>query len=396
MINLFRTKVDNKTHFIVKYYLESLTNIRDAAWNLAIGQSVGNPNIRNKWENDELFENHSCKIIEKESELKTKSKGIVKLAFPISNIDIITDGISQLLCQLMGGQMDIENIQACHLIDVEFPESISFRFKGPKFGMAGAYDFLGIKNKPILGGIIKPKIGITPDVLLDLVKEMVEGGINFIKEDEIMANPSICPLDTRVQLIMNYLKNKKVIYAFCINSDPHHLLDRIERVYKMGANAVHINFWCGLGIYKAVRDLNLPIFVHFQKSGDKILSHHTHNYHIKWKFICKLAVLMGVDFIHAGMIGGYYNNGDDDTVEIVKMLQKGNVVPALSCGMHPGLVEGICNQIGNNWMANCGGAIHGHPGGTNAGVKAMRQAINKQYEGLEYKQAIQKWGKHIL
>ncbi len=42
-------------------------------------------------------------------------------------------------------------------------------------------------------------------------------------------------------------------------------------------------------------------------------------------------------------------------------------------------------------MANCGGSIHGHPGGTMKGTMAMRQAIDKTF-GVEYDQAIQKWG----
>jgi len=67
------------------------------------------------------------------------------------------------------------------------------------------------------------------------------------------------------------------------------------------------------------------------------------------------------------------------------------VIPALSCGMHPGLVDAIRTKIGNDWMANCGGAIHGHPGGTEAGVKAMRQSIDGTH-GEEYAAAIAKWG----
>ena len=42
-------------------------------------------------------------------------------------------------------------------------------------------------------------------------------------------------------------------------------------------------------------------------------------------------------------------------------------------------------------MANVGGALHGHPDGTLAGAKAMRQSIDKEY-GREYNKAIQKWG----
>jgi len=66
-------------------------------------------------------------------------------------------------------------------------------------------------------------------------------------------------------------------------------------------------------------------------------------------------------------------------------------VPALSCGMHPGLIEKIRGGFGDDWMANVGGAIHGHPEGTRAGAAAMRQAIDKTY-GQEYGEAINKWG----
>lgn len=391
-MNIFRESVDKEKYFVAEYYLEGKTDLRDAAWNLAIGQSVGNPKVRNKWETDELFENHSCMVVGNEEVLKTMNHGNVKIAFPVANIDIDTDGISQMFCQLMGGQMDIENIISCHLIDVEFPQCMLKSFKGPKFGMSGVREYLGIYDKPILGGIVKPKVGITPETLLELVKEMVEGGVNFIKEDEIMSNPSLCPIEVRVPMIMEYLKDKKVIYSVCINADAPYVLDRVKRVYELGGNSVHVNFWSGFGTYKAIRDLNLPIFLHFQKSGDKILTNQNHNFHVRWSFMCKLATLMGVDFIHAGMIGGYYNTGQDDMHEIVKILQDGNVVAALSCGMHPGLIDYINTQVGTDYMANCGGAIHGHPGGTINGVRAMRQAIDGNY-GKEYEQAIEKWGK---
>jgi len=155
---------------------------------------------------------------------------------------------------------------------------------------------------------------------------------------------------------------------------------------------VHVNFWCGLGVYKAIRELDLPIFVHFQKSGDKILTNKNHDFHIDWRVICKLAGMMGVDFIHAGMIGGYYKWEEQETIDAVKILNEHNVMPALSCGFHPGLVNWVTNKVGIDYMANVGGGIHGHPQGTISGAKAMRQAIDEKFEE-EYLQAIKKWGK---
>jgi len=389
---IYRTSVDSAKYFLVTYDLESSVSLADACWNIAVGQSVGNPNVRNHWETDELFENSACKILGDEEQLKAVKSGRVVIAYPLCNLDFKTDGISQLLCHIMGGQLDINTILKCQVVDVDIPSEVIARdFKTPKFGIEGIRKFTGVYDKPLLGGIIKPKVGITKEVLLEITKQLVENGVNFIKEDEIMANPNMCPLEERVPFMMEYLKDKPVVYCFCINGDVDHVLERVKFVNKHGGNGVHVNFWSGMGIYRRIRDLDLPIFVHFQKSGDKILTDSSHRYHISWNVICKIATWSGVDFIHAGMIGGY--SSDDETLLLtaVDTLRKGQVMPALSCGMHPGLVNAICDKIGNNWMANCGGAIHGHPDGTDSGVRAMRQAIDKT-PGEEYNKAIKKWG----
>jgi len=101
---------------------------------------------------------------------------------------------------------------------------------------------------------------------------------------------------------------------------------------------------------------------------------------------------MGVDTIQTGMIGGYSNDDPNEILACLRILREGNTVPALSCGFHPGLVDWVTSEVGVDYLANSGGAIHGHPSGTLAGARAMRQAIDKMY-GEEYDQSIQKWGK---
>ena len=388
---IFKNKEDinQRDYFFVTYFLQSKTTLKDAAWNLAIGQSVGNPNVRNEWETDELFDNHSCIVVNNDN-LEEKS-GTVVIAFPVINIDFDTDGVSHLLVNIMGGQLDIDIIEKCHVKDILFPEQVLSKFKGPKFGIQGIREFTGVQDKPVLGSIIKPKTGITPQVLLEMVKELVEGGVNFIKEDEILSNPSFCKIEDRVPLIMDYLKDKQVIYSVSIHADYPYILDRVKQVHELGGNSVHVNFWCGLGVYKAIRDLDLPIFLHFQKSGDKIFTNRNHDFYIDWIVVCKLAALMGVDFIHACMIGGYYKWEEEETVDAVKVLNSLGTMPALSCGFHPGLTDWVTSKVGNDYMANVGGAIHGHPNGTVAGATAMRQSIDGNY-GNEYDAAVNKWG----
>jgi ribulose-bisphosphate carboxylase large chain len=395
-MNLFlnENEINSEKYFVATYRLESNKNLRDAAWNIAIGQSVGNPNVRNRWETEELFKNHSCLILADEKELQNKTSGEVKIAFPIINTDWDTDGISHLLCQVMGGHVDIDLVQRCRLIKLDLPKSVTKHFKGPKFGISGMRKLTGQYNKPLFGAIVKPKIGISPDTLLDMVKELIDGGVDFIKEDEIMSNPAFCPLDKRVELIANYMakQSKKIVFCHTINCDPHIVIDRVKRVNELGGNGVHINVWSGYGVYNSIRKLDLPVYLHFQSSGAKVITDVNHRFSISWPVICQLATLMGVDTIQTGMVGGYSNDDPNEILECINILRAGNTVPALSCGLHPGLVDKITHLVGNDYLGNAGGAVHGHPEGTLAGAMAMRQAVDKTYN-REYEIAIQKWGK---
>jgi len=400
MFNIFRDadSIDREKYVIVSYDLESTHSVKKAAFDLAIGQSMGNPNIRNHWETDELFENHACLVLRTEwndtdDYPQRGLRGRVQIAFPVVNTDWDGDGIAHLMCQVLGGQADIAHIVRCRMVDIQIPFSVTSHFPMPKFGMSGLRELTGQHNKPFFGGIIKPKTGLRPNQLLDMVKELVDGGVDFIKEDEILSNPSFCTLKDRVPLIANYIQNcgRKVIYCFSINGDPHVIEQRAKLLAEEGANGVHINFWSGLGAYRSIRRLDLPLFLHYQKSGDKVITHKDNAFGMSWAVMCKLAALSGVDSIHAGMFGGYMGADTKELETVMNLLSVCNVIPALSCGMHPGLVTHVTKHVGTEYLANVGGALHGHPGGTLAGCKAMRQAIDGSAEE-EYYAAIKEWG----
>ena len=122
----YNNKLDEDKYVIATYFIKSRNaDLATCAWNLAIGQSVGNPNVRNQWESEELFEQSSCVIVHDKKELQTLTQGEVKIAFPIINTDWQGDGVSHLLCQLMGGQMDIDTFDSCRLTHLVFPDDIT-------------------------------------------------------------------------------------------------------------------------------------------------------------------------------------------------------------------------------------------------------------------------------
>ena len=408
--DIFRSKkdIDPEKYPFAKYDIVATedTSLNEAAWQLAIGQSVGNPNVRNSWETDELFENHSCLVVQEkygdDGSVGSASKSGAKIpltkqievAFPLINTNYEEDGISHILCQLMGGQMDIDAIAKCQLTDIAFPESFHKKyFKAPALGLSGLRGRTGQNHKPFSGGIIKPKTGVSKEVLLDMVKELVEGGVDFIKEDEILADPTFCPLKDRAFLISDYLENSgwRGIYCFAINGDPHKVLKKAEFVSKHTNQGVHVNFWSGLGVYNSIREENPNLFIHFQKSGDKVITDNFSRFSISWKVLLKIAVMSGVDSIHAGMLFGYLSDDAKTLTEDVKYLNAANLIPALSCGMHPGLVDAVRAVVGDDFIANVGGALHGHPEGTKHGAWAMRQAID-QTGGPDFMKAVRKWG----
>jgi ribulose 1,5-bisphosphate carboxylase large subunit-like protein len=270
----------------------------------------------------------------------------------------------------------------CQLKKLELPESWKVLY--PNFGITGMRDKTRNYGKPFLGGIIKPKTGLNPTELLEMTKALVYGGVDFIKEDEILGNPAVCPFYDRVDLITEWFYKyniKNVMYTFCINGDPRAVKERYDYVRSYGFTnnitmGIHLNVWSGLGQYKELRETG-PLFLHYQKSGDKVFTCENHKFHIDWKVLCYLAGICGVDSIHAGMLGGYLDDDEEDMLEVVDILQKRNVIPALSCGMTPDHVGPITDKIGVDWMANVGGFIHSDPGGTEAGTLKMREAIDK-------------------
>jgi ribulose 1,5-bisphosphate carboxylase large subunit-like protein len=374
MLNLYYDHIPSG-HYTATYYVESRTNLAEALEGIAIGQTIGNPTTRiPKWETAELVEKYCAKIIGKKEDLIKQTAGTVIVAYPAINIDWERDGFSHLLCVLLGGQVDIDIIAKCHVIDIN--DSGLIPKLAPKFGLSGIREYTGRYDRPLLGCIIKPKIGLAPNDYVTIVEEMIEGGADIIKEDEILGSPLFCSLEERLDLVKQVIGDRRVIYLTAINGDADSVLEKVKTVSSAGVNGIHINVWSGLGSYRAARKLDLPVALHFQKSGDKVFTHPDNPFRFDWSVICKIAAWSGVDTIHTGMWGSYLS---DDPVVLknnMDMLAAHNVVPALSCGMNAKLIPVITEKFGKDYLANVGSACHGHPAGVYAGVRQLREAID--------------------
>ena len=333
-------------YYTVTYEVEG-PDIADAAHNIAIGQSIGNPNIRSEIESAQNIKDFEALV-------ESVEGNIVKIKFPLDAWD--WPNISQLLCTIQGGQSDISCVERCRVIDIQ---GLPYMNK-PILGMKAFKERVGAENRPLFGAIVKPKSGLNIDQLTSIVTEMIDGGADFIKEDEILANTSYLPIHQRVDVISDLIakKNSKVVYSYCVNADPIGLLDNLSNVVKMGGDCVHINFWSGLGAYTASNDYGL--ITHYQRSGIRILTDPGNRFSLSWPVVVKLGVMAGIDTMHVGMLGGYYPEGEseEETLEAIQICTENDRVASLSCGMNPDVAREIRGMIGNDWMASIGGWLH--------------------------------------
>ena len=89
----------------------------------------------------------------------------------------------------MGGQSDIADVIRCRVVDIiGLPKVHS-----PNVGLRKFKSELALKQ-PLVGTIIKPKSGLSSQQLCSIVDEMIDGGTDFIKEDEIMSENNYTPI----------------------------------------------------------------------------------------------------------------------------------------------------------------------------------------------------------
>ncbi|MFH7397112.1 RuBisCO large subunit C-terminal-like domain-containing protein, partial [Pseudomonas syringae group genomosp. 7] len=76
-----------------------------------------------------------------------------------------------------------------------------------------------------IGTIIKPSVGLTAEQTASLVQELVNGGIDLNKDDELQSDYSVCPFEDRVDRVMRVINGaaertgKKTMYAFNLTGD---------------------------------------------------------------------------------------------------------------------------------------------------------------------------------
>jgi ribulose-bisphosphate carboxylase large chain len=390
------------------YLIETAYPLDDAAAIMAGEQSAGTF-VRVPGETPELLARHGARV-ERVTELESVTapalpgaklpKGVrdpilrraeVVLAFPLDNIGV---SLTTLFTTIAGNLYELAPFSGLRLLDVEIPPMFASRYPSAAFGVDGTRRLTGVVGRPILGTIIKPSVGLSPEQTADLARTLCEAGLDFIKDDELQTDSPHSPLDARVAAVMRVVNDhadrtgKKVMVAFNVTGDIDAMLRGHDTVMAHGGTCIMVNLISvGLaGVIALRRHSALPI--HGHRAGWGMLTRHP-LLGMEYSAFQKLFRWAGADQLHVNGIRNKFCETDESVIRsaracLTPLAGTPHVaLPVFSSGQTAEQAPDTFAALGSvDLMYLAGGGIMAHPFGAAAGVRAIQQAWDAAARGV--------------
>ena len=349
----------------------------------------------------------------------------VEIAYPLDLFEL--GNMPEILSSIAGNIFGMKEIDTLRLVDIKWPERLKNSFKGPQFGVHGVRKLLGVKKRPLVGTIVKPKLGLTSKEHAKVAYESWRGGLDVVKDDENLTSQPFNKFKKRVEETLK-LRDKaeketgeKKMYMANITAETNEMIKRAKFLKKMGNEYAMVDILTvGFSALQTVRNEmdKLKLVIHGHRAMHAALTRNK-EHGISMAVLAEIARLIGVDQLHIGTAVGKMEGGKREVLYIVEDIENkfiksnghmlsekwGKMKPMFavcSGGLHPGLIPPLINMFGKDIIIQAGGGVHGHPKGTRAGATAMRQAVDatlkkiplREYAKthIELKEAIGKWG----
>ncbi len=325
-----------------------------------------------------------------------ENSGKITVAYPL---DLFEAGnISQFLSSIAGNIFGLKEITKLRIEDIEFPEVFVKSFPGPALGIDGIRKLTGITDRPLLGSIIKPKLGLTSAQHAEASMN-VYSSLDLVKDDENLASMTFDNFYTRVDEVTSRMKEKGYleigqakIHAFNISAPYDEMLKRGNYAFDHNANCLMLDILTvGFAGVQGIRNRRFGLMLHGHRAMHAAFTR-SREFGISMLVIAKLSRLSGIDSLHTGTVVGKMEGGKEEVVAINEFLRSEwyglkTTLPVASGGLHPGMIPDLYKYLGKDLLMNFGGGIHGHPDGTVAGAKAVLQATRAAMAGTKLRDA---------
>ncbi len=316
----------------------------------------------------------------------------VRVAYPIELFEL--GNMPNILSSVAGNVFGLKDLKNLRLNDVHMPGEVIASFKGPKYGIAGIRKLVDVYDRPLVGTIIKPKLGLNFQDHSEVAFNAWVGGCDIVKDDENLSSQKFNPFDDRVVKTLEYRDRaeeqtgEKKIYMPNVTSETSEMVKRAKFVLDQGGEYAMIDILtCGFSALQTLRDQDLDLILHAHRAGHSAFTKNP-KHGIAMRVIAKLSRIVGVDQLHVGTAVGKMAETKEEVLtncEALKEEMRGlkRVLPVASGGLHPALVPSLVDIFGVDFVIQAGGGIHGHEQGTVAGAKAMRQAVDATMERID-------------
>jgi 2,3-diketo-5-methylthiopentyl-1-phosphate enolase len=319
-------------------------------------------------------------------------KAVVQIAFPTAAWEL-NPNFAMMILSFAGNCFIMPT--DIRLLDVAFPPAVAKHFQGPKFGVSGVREYLGVYDRPLLLHIIKPKMGMTPEETARQVYQTAIGGADIMKDDEMAADVFNCSMEARLEAVMNALKKaeeetgRKYMYMLSITDEANRVQSRARWAFEHGANGLLVTYSAGYGAIRAIAedpDIKAPVLLHVSHMVALLPR-------ISFTVLAKLGRLAGADMMLTPSIWAAYQVASlEESLRTTYTLQAPfyGIKPTLPLpggGIHPGLVPQLVAECGVDVVVLAGGGLLGHPMGATAGASAFRQAIDATIKDVPLEEA---------
>jgi ribulose-bisphosphate carboxylase large chain len=318
------------------------------------------------------------------------------------SIENFGTNLAALVSTLQGNLYELAQFSGLKLVDFDVPPSFTAAFRGPAFGIPGCRRLTGVEGRPLIGTIIKPSIGLTSAQTAAMVKELVGAGIDFLKDDELMADPPHSPFDERVDAVMRVINDhaqrtgKKAMYAFNVSGEHDAMQRHYDKVVSAGGTCVMVSLnSVGLVGAKSICDRG-QLAIHGHRNGWGMLNRHP-LLGMEFPAYQKLWRLAGVDQLHVNGIANKFWEPDDSVVRSIEsclaVAPLGKpLLPVVSSGQWGGQAPETWRRTRTtDLLYMAGGGIQAHPDGPAAGVRSLQLWWEAAVDGLSFAGAIAKY-----
>jgi ribulose-bisphosphate carboxylase large chain len=318
----------------------------------------------------------------------------VTLSWPLCNMG---PSLPNLLATVAGNLFELKPFSGLKLLDVTLPPEFRDRYQGPQFGVAGTRRLSGVHGRPLIGTIIKPSVGLSPEATAGLVDKLSDGGIDFIKDDELQADGPHCPFEERLAAVMAVVRRhadrtgKQAMYACNITGEIDEMRRRHDAVEAAGGTCVMVSM-NSIGLPALVelrRHSRLPVHGHRNGWGMFDRSPAIGMTYVAFQKFWRLA---GIDHMHVNGLRNKFCESDASVIasarECLTPMFEGpgrgcEIMPVFSSGQSARQAPGTFAALGStDLIFACGGGIVAHPGGIAAGVAAVREAWEAAVAGI--------------